>query len=232
MEKAVVLVSGGLNSAVAAAAAEEHCAPALLHIGWGHRTAERERQAFDQITAFLHVESSLVVELDALATMGGNARTSKKLAVEDAKALGHGTPATFALGVMPTMLSVAATWAGAIGAKKIIVGISENHGTPGPALSEMYPDHRREFIQAFNLMLQYCKPTVKELVVEAPLIEMGRVEVIRLGERLSVPFDQTWTCYRENDKPCGRCHPCTSHTAGFLRAGVPDPLLLEPTAAH
>lgn len=231
MDRAVILVSGGLNSAVAAALAREQYEPAWLHVAWGHRAADRELAAFELIAAEAAVRKTIVAELSALAAFGGNSRVSKRLPVEDAVALGRETPATFAFGALPSMLSLAAAWAGSIGAKRIIVGVSENHGVPGPLISELYPDYRREFIQTFNLMLEYAKPAGRELLVEAPLIELTRAEVIRLGRQLKVPFEKTWSCYRANEKPCNRCLPCLSRATGFLRVGIPDPLLLQEPAA-
>ena len=232
MDRAVILVSGGLNSAVAAAVAREQYEPAWLHVAWGHRAADRELAAFELLATEAAVQKTIVAELSALAAFGGNARVSKRLAMEDAAALGRETPATFAFGLFPSMLSLAAAWAGAIGAKRIIVGISENHGVPGPLISELYPDYRREFIQTFNLMLEYAKSTGRDLLVEAPLIELTRAEVIRLGRQLKVPFEKTWSCYRDNEKPCNRCLPCFSRTTGFLRVGIPDPLLQETAATR
>jgi 7-cyano-7-deazaguanine synthase len=87
-----------------------------------------------------------------------------------------------------------------------------------------------EFIQTFNLMLGYAKPAGRELTVETPLIELNRGEVIQLGQRMSVPFEKTWSCYAENDKPCGRCRPCATRSTGFLNANVADPLA-EPEPA-
>jgi 7-cyano-7-deazaguanine synthase len=230
MEKAVILVSGGINSAVAAAVTREQYAPCLLHVNWGHRTAEREMTAFEQLASALSIETTMIADMPCLGTFGGNARSSKRLAIEDATTVGDkSTPATFALGVLPTMLSAAATWAGALGAKRVVVGISEDHGIPGPPISELYPDYRIEFVQAFNLMLNYAKPAGRELIVEAPLLELSRAEVIRLGSRLEVPFQLTWSCFANNEKPCGRCLPCTTRTEGFLRARIPDPsIVTEP----
>src|SRR5512134_340908 len=108
MDRAVVLLSGGINSAVAAAIAREQYEPALLHVAWGHRTAERELAAFEQLSSALHAERAIVAELSCMAAFGGNARVSKRIAIDDANALGKDTPATFALGLMPAMLSLAA----------------------------------------------------------------------------------------------------------------------------
>ncbi|GMU21607.1 MAG: hypothetical protein AMXMBFR13_16990 [Phycisphaerae bacterium] len=231
MDRAVILLSGGINSTVVAALAREQYEPALLHVAWGHRTAERELLAFEQIVGALKAERTYIVELSSLAAMGGNARTSKRLSIDDANALGRSTPTTFVLGLLPAMISVAAAWAATISAKKIILGLSENHGVGGPPMAELYPDHRREFIQIANLLLDYAKPADRELSVEVPLIELTRPEVVKLGARLGVPWDKTWSCYRNTDTPCGRCRPCVTRAAGFLRAGIPDPLLLEPAKA-
>ncbi len=227
MDKAVVLASGGINSTVATAVIREQYTACLLHVGWGHRSAEREASAFQQTASAMGIETSLRVEISDLAAFGGNARASKRMSIEDASTIQKTTPATFAFGVLPSMLSVAATWANTLGAKRIIVGVSEDHGVPGPAISELYPDHRIEFVQTFNLMLKYAMPADRELVVEAPLLDLTRPEVIRLGMRLDVPFKLTWSCYASNTEPCNRCLGCHNRSAGFLQAKLPDPLILS-----
>jgi len=232
MDRAVVLVSGGINSTVAAAIAKEQYEPALLHVAWGHRSAERELAAFESIADVLHITKTSVAELSCMAFFGGNARVSRRLSVEDASALSQTeTPSTFALGLIPSMLSLAATWAASLNAKRIIIGLSEDHGVPGPKISDLYPDYRHEFLQIFNLMLDYAKPTNRELVVEAPLIDLTRAEVIQLGNRLKIPFEKTWSCYRKTDQPCGRCWSCVTRAAGFVHANAPDPLMLESVRA-
>ena len=111
MDKAIILTSGGINSTVAAALARERYDPYLLHVAWGHRTADRELAAFEQTAVALDLKNTLVVELSAMAVFGGNARVSKRYPMEDAATLGRQTPATFAPGLMPAMLSLAASWA-------------------------------------------------------------------------------------------------------------------------
>jgi len=231
MDKAVILVSGGINSAVAAAVAREQYAPALLHVTWTHRAAEREKLAFEQVAARLSAEATLTVDLTSQTIFGNNARVSKRQVIEDATTLGHKTPATFVPGLLPSMLGLAAAWAGTIGARRIILGISEDHDAFGPPISELYPDHRIEFLQTYNLMLRYASSAKHPLELEAPLVELSRSEVVQLGHRLNVPFDLTWSCYAGNSTPCQRCHPCTTRAAGFLKAKIPDPLLLQPAGA-
>lgn len=228
MDKAVVLVSGGINSAVAAAVAREHYETSALHFSWGHRCAGRERAAFEEVTSFLDFDKKLVLDFEQLGEIGANARVNRRMAIEDAATLTQATPATFAAGVLPAMLSVAAAWADRLNAARIIVGLSEDHRVPLPPVSKLYPDHRIEFIQAFSLMLRYALPAERGITVEAPLMELSRSEIVLLGNNLGVPFAKTWSCYTNSDTPCGRCRPCVTRTAGFLEARVPDPLSPQP----
>ena len=229
MEKAIVLVSGGINSAVAAALARDHYEPILLHLNWGHRTAEREKQAFEELAAALDLRKTHIADLSAIASLSGGSRASKKLPIEDANALPLRTAGTFTPGLLPSMLGIAAALAAGTKAGRIILGINEDHQIPPlPAMSTFYPDYRREFVQAFNLMLRYALPSETDLIVELPLIDLSRAEIVRLGQRCNLPFEHTWSCYSNPAQPCRRCLGCTVRAAGFLKAGIPDPLMLEP----
>ena len=112
-----------------------------------------------------------------------------------------------------------------------VVGISEDHGVQGPAIGDLYPDHRGTFLQTFNLMLHYAKAEERELQVDAPLLDLSKAEVIQLGRQLKVPLDRTWTCYSGGDRPCGHCRACATRGAAFLQTGHPDPLLSEAVRA-
>lgn len=231
MDRAVVLVSGGINSAVVTAIAREQYEPVLLHVGWSQRAADRELAAFEQMAAHFSIEKTLAADLPCMAVFGGNSRVSKRLSIEDANTLGQETPSTFAPGVLPTMLGLAASWAGAIKARRIFIGISEGTGSSGPTLAQLYPDYRREFVQAYNLTLRYALPLRHDLLVEAPLIDLNRGEIVRLGLKCEIPFALTWSCYAGGNRPCGRCLGCVNRALGFTKAGVADPLLLEPVEA-
>jgi 7-cyano-7-deazaguanine synthase len=231
MDKAVVLMSGGVNSLVAAAAVREQYEVCLLHVAWGHRSAERERMCFERIGPLLKIEHSKLADLSCMMTLGTGARVARRQSFEDASTIEadlDAPPASFTPGLLSNLLSLAATWAGQIEARRIVIGTSENHGTSRIPISHLYPDYRREFLQSFNLVLQYGRPRNRELAIEAPLLELSRSEVVKLGDAMEVPFEQTWSCLASSDNPCGRCLGCHNRTAGFLQAGVPDPLLLEP----
>lgn len=230
MDKAVVLMSGGVGSLVAAAAMREQYEVCLLHVAWGHRSAERERTCFERIGPHLKIEQTKLADLSCMMLLGTGARVAKRQSLEDANTIepdSDGPPASFTPGLLSNLLSLAATWAAQIGARRIIIGTSENHGTSDIPISHLYPDYRREFLQSFNLVLQYGRPRNRELAIEAPLLELSRAEVIQLGDTMGVPFEHTWSCLANSEKLCGRCLGCQTRTAGFLQAGVPDPLLLE-----
>jgi len=231
MERAVVLVSGGINSVVAAAAAREQYQTAWMHVAWGHRSAERELVAFEATANHFKADPTLVAELSCMAAIGGNARVSRRMAIEDAEVLTNKTPATFAPGLLPTMISLAAAWAASLKARRIVLGLSADHKTGRSPLAKLYPDHRREFVQACNIMLAYATAPGQEIQLETPLIDLSRPEVIKLGRRFGVPFDRTWSCYAENEAPCQRCLGCADRAAGFVRAGLPDPLAAAPAPA-
>src|SRR5436305_1863928 len=138
MEKAVVLVSGGVGSLVAAATAREQYELALLHVGWGHRSAERERACFDHLSGWLRSDQTRTVDLGCMQLIAAGARVAKRHALEDAGTLSAdsvGPPPSFTPGLMPTLLSLSATWAAQIGARRIIVGSSENHATSRLAIA-------------------------------------------------------------------------------------------------
>src|SRR5438093_475761 len=83
----------------------------------------------------------------------------------------------------------------AAAAVRIIIGTSEDHSTSKIPISHLYPDYRREFLQSFNLVLQYGKTRDQELAIEAPLLELSRAEVVKLGDLMGVPFEHTWSCF-------------------------------------
>ncbi len=228
MDKAIVLASGGINSTVMLAAAREQYQVALMHVDWGHRASERERAAFEQITLYYKIKQTDTIDLSGLAAYGGNARVSRRQAIEHAAYPPDEAPPTFAPGLIPTLLGLATEWAMTINARYILIGTNEDHGLRGSRLSQLYPDHRIEFVQSYNLMLHYAMHASTDLEVVAPLNDLTREEIVRLGRQLKVPFGKTWSCYAGNAKPCHKCLPCLSRAESLLQCGIPDPLDAEP----
>ncbi len=224
-EKIVVLCSGGLNSAVVASIAVKEHALALLHVRCGHRASQKEAELFQEQVSFFEVREHLVVDLPHFAAIGGNARVNRKRQIEDALALGEGPSNCHIAGLIGTLVNVAFGWASAIGAGKILLGISEDLGPPGPKTSSIYPDYSQEYLQVCNHLINEASPW-KEMSVEAPVIDLSRSEIVKIGHRLGTPFDLTWSCLSSATDPCGACVGCATRNRGFLDAALPDPIML------
>ncbi len=214
--RAVVLLSGGMDSCVCAAlAARDHCA-AAVHVSYGQRTEERERRSFLAICERLNIHDKLVVRNEALRAMGGSALTDSTIAVPRTEAVGHGVPITYVPFRNAHFLAVAVSWAEVLGAEKVYIGAVEPD-------SSGYPDCRPAYYDAFN---QVVKAGTKDGQIEVvtPLIAMRKAEIVRLGLELNAPFDLTWSCYSRDDLACGACDSCALRLRAFAAAGVEDPI--------
>jgi 7-cyano-7-deazaguanine synthase len=214
--RAVVLLSGGMDSCVCAAlAARDHDA-AALHISYGQRTEERERQSCARICERLGLRQQLVVRNEALRAIGGSALTDARIAVPESGAIGGDVPATYVPFRNAHFLSVAVSWAEVLGAERIYIGAVEQD-------SSGYPDCRPAYYEAFN---QVVRAGTKEgrIAIVTPLIAMRKAEIVRLGLELGAPFDLTWSCYSREDGACGTCDSCVLRRRAFQEAGAVDPI--------
>jgi len=225
MARSVVLLSGGLNSCVAAWVARQESELALLHIRYGHRAAQREEHAFERIAAELGVEHCLIVDLPHMLQMRPGARVNRREAIEDASSLEPKVANTFIPGLLPTMIGIAQTWASVLGAHTIVIGAAENLGPPGPPSETIHPDCRRRCYQLLDHLLELTSAGKSAIRLHTPVIDLSRSEIIRLGRRLGAPLHLTWSCYRGEEHPCGICYGCATRARGFAAAGMPDPLL-------
>lgn len=229
LPKAVVLLSGGMDSCVTAAIARQTHRLALLHVSYGQRTEQRERRAFEEIADFYQVRERLAVRLDALAQIGGSALTDARIAVPDSgRALEHGAaeiPATYVPFRNAHFLSAAVSWAEAIDAKAVFIGaVAED--------SSGYPDCRPEYYRAFSeLVRSGTKPETKIEIV-TPVIELRKSEIVRRGIELGAPLDRTWSCYQEEDVACGVCDSCRLRVRAFAEAHCTDALAYRASVAR
>ena len=214
--RAIVLLSGGMDSCVCAALAARDYAPAALHISYGQRTEERERRSFSAICDRLGIEQRLAVRNESLRAIGGSALTDENIAVPDAHHIGREIPVTYVPFRNAHFLSVAVSWAEVIGASKILIGAVEQD-------SSGYPDCRPAYYAAFN---EVIRAGTKEggIEVVTPLIGMRKAEIIQLGLELGAPLDLTWSCYSREDRACGVCDSCVLRLRAFEEAGTVDPL--------
>jgi len=223
--KAIVLLSGGMDSCVCAAIAlEEHGAGnvAMLHACYGQRTQKRERRAFDEIADFYDVSERLVVQLDHFRAIGGSALTDQRIAVpqNELGAPGPGgseIPVTYVPFRNAHFLSVAVSWAEAIGAQAIFIGaVAED--------SSGYPDCRPEYYRIFQELVGVGTRPESHIMLVTPVISMKKSEIIRRGLALGAPLHLTWSCYQGEELACGACDSCLLRLRAFAEAGVPDPV--------
>ena len=218
MKKAVVLVSGGMDSAVVLALArEEGFAAHALSVSYGQRHTS-ELQAADRVSTALGATAHKTVVVD-LRSIGGSALTDS--AIEVPEAGGPGIPSTYVPARNTIMLSVALGWAEVLGAADIFCGVNAVDYSG-------YPDCRPEFIEAFERLANLATKAGVEgagLRIRAPLLKMSKADIVREGLRLGVDFGQTVSCYRADDqgRACGHCDACQLRASGFADAGVADP---------
>lgn len=218
---AVCLVSGGMDSCVTAAIAQEETDRlAFLHVSYGQRTEARERRAFEEIAEHYGVKQRLVVSQAALAAIGGSSLTDAEIPVTSANLSGASSrsiPSSYVPFRNAHLLSVATSWAEVIGADYIYIGaVAED--------SSGYPDCRPEFYDAFQRVINLGTKPETQIEIRTPVIAMKKSEIVTLGQKLDAPLALTWSCYAESEQACGECDSCALRLRAFRAAGVPDPI--------
>jgi len=215
---AVILVSGGMDSCVTAAIAnQESESLAFLHISYGQRTENRERKAFNDIAEFYGVEKRLDISIEHLAKIGGSSLTDKNIAVTEADLQSKEIPASYVPFRNANMLSIATSWAEVLGAGAIYIGaVAED--------SSGYPDCRPVFYEAFQKAIDAGTKPETHIQIRTPIIHLSKAEIVKKGIELNAPLHLSWSCYRNEDLACGTCDSCALRLRGFEQAGVKDPI--------
>jgi 7-cyano-7-deazaguanine synthase len=222
-DKAVVLVSGGMDSCVCAAiACKQHGAAnvALLHASYGQRTESREARAFREIADFYVVTRRLMVRLDHFRAIGGSALTDDRIAVPEnelgaPELHGSGIPVTYVPFRNAHFLSVGVSWAEAIGAGAIYIGaVAED--------SSGYPDCRPEYYRVFQELIRAGTRPETQIEIVTPVIALKKSEIVRKAVELGAPLHLTWSCYQNEHEACGVCDSCLLRLRAFSDAGVTD----------
>ena len=216
--KAVVLLSGGLDSATTLAVARDQgyaCYALSLDYGQRHRA---ELAAAQRVAEALDVTQHKVIALD-LTAIGGSALTDNRIAVPERP--GAGIPVTYVPARNTIFLALALAWAEVLGAWDLFIGVNAVDYSG-------YPDCRPEYIQAYQRLCQLATRAGVQggaFRVHAPLIELSKADIIHLGVRLGVDYGLTVSCYAADDRgrACGRCDSCRMRAKGFDDAGVQDP---------
>ena len=217
--KAVILVSGGMDSCVTAATAiKDGYQPAFLHINYGQRTESRELKAFNEIAYHYQVEQKLVADISHLSEIGASCLTDENIEVPNADLESDDIPISYVPFRNANILAAATSWAEVLGAKTIYVGAVEED-------SSGYPDCRRSFFDAFEKVISEGTKPETEISIVTPLINLTKKEIVEKGISLDAPLHLTWSCYQNEDVPCRECDSCALRERGFELAGVSDPLV-------
>lgn len=216
--KAIVLVSGGMDSCVTAAIAnQENNELSFLHISYGQRTEGRERKAFNDIADHYVIKERLDISLEHLAKIGGSSLTDENVAVTEADLESKDVPTSYVPFRNANMLSVAVSWAEVIAANAIYIGaVAED--------SSGYPDCRPEFYDAFQQVINTGTKPETHIDIRTPIIHLSKAEIVKKGIELEAPLHLTWSCYRSEDLACGTCDSCALRLRGFRQANVKDPI--------
>lgn len=215
---AICLVSGGMDSCVTAAIAnEENDELAFLHVSYGQRTEIREHEAFEALADHYAVKSRLVISLEHLAKIGGSSLTDPDMQVTDADLSAQGIPTSYVPFRNSHLLAAAVSWGEVIKATAIYIGaVAED--------SSGYPDCRPEFYDAFQNVIDTGTRPETRITIRIPVIAMRKSEIVQRGIELGAPLHLTWSCYKESELACGNCDSCALRLRAFREAGVTDPI--------
>ena len=227
--KAVVCLSGGMDSTVCAALAARDYDSFGLHFSYGQRTQARELKAAREVAKAVGLRELMELETDLFRRIGGSALTDANIAIPDAAPgnpedslvrQGGEVPVTYVPFRNAHFLSAAVSWAEVLGAKIVFIGAVEQD-------SSGYPDCRPAYYKAFNELI-HMGTKEGEIAVVTPLITMRKHEIVRLGVELSAPLHVSWSCYSGEVEACGVCESCDLRLRAFAAAGVTDPIPYAP----
>ena len=232
-ERAVVCLSGGMDSTVCAALAARDFEAFGLHFRYGQRTEARELQAAQDVAKAVGLADLMVLGTDLFRRIGGSALTDASIAVPEAVAEagedssqrdGEDVPVTYVPFRNAHFLAAAVSWAEVLGAKNVVIGAVEQD-------SSGYPDCRPAYYEAFNsLIVQGTRDG--SIRVQTPLIHLRKWEIVRLGVELGAPLHVSWSCYAGDREACGVCESCALRLRAFAEAGETDPIPYAATGGQ
>jgi 7-cyano-7-deazaguanine synthase len=217
MSKAIVLLSGGMDSLVTAAIAyKENDSVCFLHINYGQRTEAKELECFHNLCNYYHPEQSLIISMEWLGLIGGSALTDNNIEIKDFSG-NDKIPNTYVPFRNANLIAAAVSWAEVIKAEKIYIGAVEED-------SSGYPDCRQVFYDRMQKTIEAGTLNINPIKLVTPIIKLYKYQIIMLGVALKVPFEHSWSCYRNNEVACGVCDSCHLRLRAFKRANAIDPI--------
>ncbi len=217
-EKAVVMISGGMDSALCIALAKEAGFDiAGLHINYGQRTENKELLSFNALATHYGIANKLVVDLRYLAKIGGSSLTDRSIEVTGANLKSKEIPTSYVPFRNANILCIATSWAEVTGATAVFIGAVEED-------SSGYPDTRKDFFESFQEIINKGTKPGSNIRIHTPIINFSKAQIVKKGIELGVPFELTWSCYKSESPACGLCDSCALRLRGFRLAGYNDPL--------
>ncbi|WP_281951058.1 7-cyano-7-deazaguanine synthase QueC [Nitrosophilus kaiyonis] len=214
MKKAVCIISGGMDSAVASYIAKKEGYEIIaLHFNYGQRTENKELKCFRAISNKLSAKS-YEIDLPFFKQIGASALVDKNIAVPT-EGIKPGVPVTYVPFRNGIFLSIAAAVAEKEGAEAIYIGIVEED-------SSGYPDCKESFIEAMTKAINLGTKDETNIEIKTPLIHLHKEDIVSKALELDVPLELTWSCYQAEDEACGVCDSCRLRLKGFEKAGVKD----------
>lgn len=222
-EKAVILLSGGLDSCTCMAVAKE-AGYELYPISFNyHQRHSVELEGAKKIASFYGVKKHLIIETN-MEAIGGSALTDENIEVPEGDVERKDVPPTYVPARNLIFLSYAMGYAEVVGANHVYIGVNSVDYSG-------YPDCRPEFIQKFQALSDYATTATavegKKIKIETPLQDLSKSDIVKLGSKLGAPLQFTHSCYNGGEKACGVCDSCKLRLQGFAEAGVEDPVEYE-----
>lgn len=214
---AVVAASGGMDSCVTIAIANQKYDLALAHFNYGQRTEKRELKAFNDIADFYNVKHRLIIDFTHFSKIGGSSLTDKSIEVTKADLNNKEIPSSYVPFRNANILSACVSWAEVLGANAVFIGAVYEDASG-------YPDCRPEFYQSFEKMVDTGTKPETSIKIETPIINLSKAEIVKKGVELNAPLNLTWSCYQNEDEACGVCDSCAFRLRGFQQAGIDDPI--------
>jgi 7-cyano-7-deazaguanine synthase len=221
MMKAVCLLSGGMDSSTLAYLAKSRGFDIIaLHLNYGQRTEGKELASARKIATLLNAASFVEINLDYFAKFGASSLTSRDIAVEEFDPARAHVPNTYVPFRNANLLAIATSFAEAQGADAIFIGVQSLDYSG-------YPDCRPEFIDAFQKVIDLGTKDTTKITLLTPFLHMTKTDILRVGMELGVPYEHTWSCYRNEGKACGTCGSCHFRKEAFAAIGRKDPIEYE-----
>lgn len=216
--RAVVLVSGGMDSATALYEARDRGYELyFLHLSYGQETESKEYECATQLAEWVDAADFTHIQTDHFTELGGSSLTDDSLSVDEAEMESDSIPTTYVPFRNANLLCMAVSYAEVNDCNAIFIG-AHSEDFSG------YPDCRPEFFEAFQRVIDLGTKPATDIELIAPFADCSKTDIVERGLDLGVPFERTWSCYRSDEPACGTCDACAYRLQAFQRAGARDPI--------